>query len=150
MCIDFPAIGGYLEDIPIDRSFMARLKLVKHILTIGTDKYAFNAADIYGNFGGSTGVVKAPENDTTEYKGKLSSDDFALAKCIKLKCRATNTNTSGVKKSRDFTVVSSFDRAKSAIANLDGKTITVSGVSGEGSASWEIKTTRIPRRRRFS
>lgn len=135
---------------------MARLPLVKHILTVGDvagiggDKYSFQAPDIYGNFNGVTGVVKAPNPDNTEYKGKLTNEDFATGQCIKLKCRAKSSNLVGQTTTRDFIVVAAFEKAKNSIANLDSKTITTGGIAGVGSTTWDIATVRIPRRRRFS
>lgn len=124
---------------------MAALKKVKHILTIGTEKYSFRAPDIYGDFASATGVSKAPSPDTTNYTGQLTTDDFSTGKAIRIKVRAVKTDSAGViTATREFTVVSAFEKARNALANLDSKKITV------GSDTWEIQTARIPQRRRFS
>ncbi|WP_309740068.1 hypothetical protein [Chamaesiphon sp. OTE_20_metabat_361] len=121
---------------------MAALPKVKHVLTIGSEKYALRAADIYGDFGGSTGVTKVSDPDTTNYTAKLTSADFANGKAIRIKCTATN-GTGAAKISKSFTVICAFEKAKTALANLDAKKITVDG------KTWDITATRIPQRRRF-
>lgn len=124
---------------------MAPLKKVKHILTVGSEKYSFRAADIYGDFAGATGVAKAPSPDNTNYAGKLESKDFSNGKAIRLKARAVKRDSGGlITASREFVVVSSFEKAKNALANIDEKNITI------GSDKWDIETVRIPQRRRFS
>jgi hypothetical protein len=124
---------------------MAALKKVKHILTIGSEKYSFRAPDIYADFGSATGVTKAPTTDNTNYTGKLNKGDFSDGKAIKIKVRAVKTTDKGViEKTKEFTVISSFEKAKNAVANLDSKKITVDSVT------WDIQTARIPQRRRFS
>lgn len=126
---------------------MARLKKVAHILTIGSDKYSFRAPDIYGNFGSQFGVQKASNPDNTEYKGKLGNDDFAEGKVIKIKARGVQRNTDGaINKSRDFTFVVPFDKARSALANLESKQVSLPNNGG----NWDITSARIPARRRFS
>lgn len=135
---------------------MARLPIFKHILTVGDvagvggDKYSFNAPDIYANIGTSLGVVKAPDNDTTQYKGRLGTQDFSDGKAIKLKCRSQTTDLAGKKKTRDFTVVTAMGNANNAFGHLPEKKITVGGVAGVGATEWDIKTVRIPRHRRLS
>jgi hypothetical protein len=124
---------------------MPALKKVKHILTIGSEKYSFRAPDIYGDFNSATGVTKAANPDNTNYTGALTSDDFKTGKACRIKVRAVKTDSNGaITASREFTVVSAFEKAKNALANLDSKKITV------GSDTWDIQTTRIPQRRRFS
>jgi hypothetical protein len=124
---------------------MAALKKIKHILTIGTEKYSFRAPDIYGDFGSATGVTKAPTPDSTNYTGKLNKGDFSDGKAIKIKARSVKTDSAGaITATKEFTIVSSFEKAKNAVANLDSKKITI------GSDTWDIQTARIPQRRRFS
>lgn len=124
---------------------MAALKKVKHILTVGSEKFSFRAPDIYGDFAGSTGVTKAPTPDNTNYTGKLGSQDFSNGKCIRIKIRGTSTPSGATSPvARDFTVISSFEKAKGALANLDDKKVVV------GNITWDIQSARIPQRRRFS
>jgi hypothetical protein len=129
---------------------MARLPLVKHIVTIGDvlggggTKYSIKVADIYADFNGATGVVRAPANDNTIYEGKITSESFSTGQVIKLKARASNTSLTGQKTYRDFNIISTFDKAKNAIANLDEKSITAGG------KTWNIESVRIPRRVRLS
>ncbi len=124
---------------------MAALKKIKHILTIGSEKYSFRAPDIYGDFGSATGVTKASTPDSTNYTGKLNKGDFSDGKAIKIKLRSVKTDNNGaITATKEFTVVSSFEKAKNAVANLDSKKITVNN------ETWDIQTARIPQRRRFS
>jgi hypothetical protein len=124
---------------------MAALKKIKHILTIGSEKYGFRAPDIYGELKDLTGVTKAPTPDNTTYTGKLSKSDFADGVAVKMKARTAQYNSDGsIKAAKEFTVISSFEKAKNALAGLDAKKITVD------SATWDIETARIPQRRRFS
>lgn len=126
---------------------MARLKKIPHILTIGSDKYSFRAPDIYGSFGSQFGVQKASSPDNTDYKGKIGNDDFAEGKVIRIKARGVQTNTDGqVTASRDFTFIVPFDKARSALANLESKQVQLPG----NSTPWNIASARIPARRRFS
>lgn len=119
---------------------MAALKKVKHILTIGQDKYSFMSADVYGSWGTAFGVSKAPENDNTVYKGKLNPDSFADGKAIKLKARGSAAN----QKSRDFTFIVSFEKAREALANIGSKTVSANSIT------YNLGEARIPGRRRFS
>jgi hypothetical protein len=135
---------------------MGRLPRVKHIITlddiagVGGDKYSFYAPDIYGNFNSDTGVKKVATDDEHTYKGKLNSDDFKDGKAIKIKCRATRKNLAQQTITRDFTIVCATGKLKSALASLEDKKISIGGVAGVGSETWDIRTTRLPRRRRFS
>lgn len=135
---------------------MARLPVFKHILTVGDvagvggDKYSFKAPDIYANIGASLGVEKASANDTTQYKGRLGTQDFSEGKAIKMKCRSETTDLLGNKKIRDFTVVTALTNVPNAFGHLPEKKINVGGVGGVGSTEWDIKTVRIPRHRRLS
>ena len=124
---------------------MAALPKVKHILTIGSDKYSFYAQDIYANLGAQSGVTKAPANDSTVYRGELTRDSFYDGKAIRVKARGTaaaSGNTPG--KSRDFTFVLSFEKAREALPNIGSKTVTVGGLT------YNLGKARIPGRRRFS
>jgi hypothetical protein len=135
---------------------MGRLPLVKHVITlddiagVGGDKYSFSAPDIYGDFNSDTGVKKVTSDDENVYKGKLNSDDFKDGKVIKITCRATRKNLAQQTLTRDFKVVCTTGKLKSALAALEDKKITVGGLGGVGGETWDIRTTRIPRRRRFS
>lgn len=135
---------------------MARLPLIKHILTVGDvagvggDKYSFKAPDIYANIGTTLGVVKASENDTTIYKGRLGSQDFKEGRVIKLKARAETTDLLGKKKTRDFNIVTAVSNVSNAFGHAPEKKITIGGVGGVGATDWDIKTLRIPRHRRLS
>lgn len=122
---------------------MAALKKVKHVVTIGTEKYSVRLADIYGSFGGATGIVKAPANDTTNYTDKIEKEEYSEGKVVKLKARAS-TGTAPNVKYKDFTIHCIAEKQKSALANLDSKTITI------GNVTWDIQSVRIPGRRRFS
>ena len=119
---------------------MAALKKIKHILTIGSDKYSFYSADVYGTWGSTFGVTKAPDNDNTVYKGKLTADSFADGKAIRVKSRGKASN----QKPKDFTFVVSFEKAREAIANIGSKKITVNSIT------YDLGDARIPSRRRFS
>lgn len=126
---------------------MARvvLKKIKHILTIGTDKYSLSAPDIYGSLGSIVSVTKAPNPDNTTYKGKIKSADFADGKVIKVKARGNIVNSSGVvTKSRAFTFVVPFEKARTALADIESKTITIN------SEIYNLGEARIPQRRRLS
>jgi hypothetical protein len=132
---------------------MAKLKTVKHVLTIGSEKYSLKVPDIYSDFKAMVGVEKAPSPDTTVYTGKLSSEDFANAKAIRIKVRALKKNVVGNSTDkREFTIVCAFAKAQNALANLEGEEITVPGLLGNTvvGEKWIIQTARIPRRRRFS
>lgn len=135
---------------------MARLPLVKHVITlddiagIGGDKYSFYAPDIYSDFNSDTGVKKVAADDDNSYKGKLTSDDFKTGKAIRIKCRASRKNLLQQTIKRDFTVVCTTAKLKSALAALEDKKISIGGIGGVASETWDIRTTRIPRRRRFS
>jgi hypothetical protein len=121
------------------------LKKIKHIMTIGTEKYSFQAPDIYGDFGAQLGVTKAPNPDTTNYKGKLHSEDYSNGKVIHIKARGSVTDSAGaVTEARDFTYTVAFDKARTALANLDSKKVTVN------SKTYDLGSARIPQRRRFS
>jgi hypothetical protein len=119
---------------------MAALKKIKHILTIGSDKYSFYSADIYGSWGSAFGVSKAPANDNTVYKGKLNRDSFSDGKAIRVKARGSADN----QKSRDFTFIVSFEKAREALANIGSKTVSVNSIT------YNLGEARIPGRRRFS
>ena len=126
---------------------MASLPKIKHILTIGTEKYSLRVPDVYGNFAGSTGIVKAPNPDTTVYTGKVTKDDYSNGKLMRLKCTATSGSGS-TKKTKAFTVLCALDKAKSALASLESKTISV---ADDGTtATWDITNAYVPQRRRFS
>jgi hypothetical protein len=132
---------------------MARLKTVKHILTVGTEKYSLKVPDIYSDFKAIVGVEKAPSPDTTTYTDKLNADDFANGKAVKIKVRATKKNIVGNStEKREFTLVCAFAKAQNALANLEGEEISIPGIGGETAIGekWIISTARIPRRRRFS
>ena len=139
---------------------MGRLPLVKHVITlddvlgVGGDKYSFYAPDIYGDFNSETGVKRATADEEHTYKGKLTNDDFKTGKVIKIKCRATRKNALQQTLTRDFTVVCATGKIKSALAALENKIIGIGGADVGGvkvfSETWDIRTTRIPRRRRFS
>ncbi len=124
---------------------MAKVVLpkVKHILTIGADKYSFKAPDIYGSVGSTLGVTKAPSPDNTIYTGRLGSDSFSDGTAIKLKARGVS-GTGATKKVRDFTFIVAFEKAKSALATLESKTVTADSVT------YDLTSARIPQRRRFS
>jgi hypothetical protein len=118
---------------------------VKHIVTVGSDKYSYRANDIYGELAGVTGVTKAPTPDNTVYKDSLTAENFGDGIVVRLKARGVQLNTDGtVKKSRDFTIVCVADKQKSALAGLASKNIKV------GTETWDLVGARIPRRRRFS
>jgi hypothetical protein len=122
-----------------------RLKKVKHIMTIGSDKYSFLAPDIYSTFGSSLGITKAPTgNDPTVYTGKISSDDFANGTVIKIKARGNVTANGVVTESKDFSFEVPLEKAKSALAAIESKTITISG------KTYDLGSARIPQRVRFS
>jgi hypothetical protein len=123
---------------------MAALKKVKHIVTIGTAKYSLRATDIYGELGGVTGVTKAPENDTTNYTDKLTAADFSNGLVARIKARGVVITNGVVTKSRDFTIITTAEKLKSALAGLDSKKIKV------GEVTWDITGARVPLRRRFS
>jgi hypothetical protein len=122
---------------------MARAKIVKHIITIGTEKFSLRAPDIYANLGSATGITKAPTPDNTNYAGKIGSYDFASGKVVRLKARGTRTEGSTTY-SREFTIVTTPDKEKAAIAGLDSKQITAD------SKTWDLVGARVPQRRRFS
>lgn len=119
----------------------AKLPKVKHILTVGSDKYSFLSADVYGSWGSAFGVTKAPANDNTVYKGKLNKDSFADGKAIKVKSRGKG---SAAGQSRDFTFIVSFEKAREALANIGSKTVTANSIT------YNLGEARIPGRRRFS
>jgi hypothetical protein len=122
-----------------------KLKKIKHIMTLGSDKYSFRSADIYGDFGSQFGISKAPNPDTTNYKGRIERDDFTGGKVIKIKARGLVVDDAGVvTEARDFTFQVPFDKAQTALANLDSKKVTVNN------KSYDLGVARIPRRRRFS
>jgi hypothetical protein len=121
------------------------MAIVKHTVTIGTEKYSYRGNDIYGSLAGVTGVVRSPNPDNTVYKDSITKENFADGQVIRLKARAVVLASNGtVSKSRDFTIVCTVEKEKSALAALPSKTITV------GSVNWDIVTARVPRRRRFS
>jgi hypothetical protein len=122
---------------------MAKAKIVKHIITIGTEKFSLRARDIYENLGTATGVTKAPTPDNTNYAGRIESHDFASGKVVRLKARGTRTEGE-VTYSREFTIVTTPDKEKAAIAGLDAKQIT------DDSKTWNLVGARVPQRRRFS
>jgi hypothetical protein len=118
---------------------------VKHIVTVGTEKYSYRASDIYGDLAGVTGVTKAPSPDNTTYTDSLTAENFSEGKVIRLKARGVQLESNGtVKKSRDFTIVCTSEKSKSALASLPSKTIKV------GAETWDLVSARVPRRRRFS
>jgi hypothetical protein len=122
-----------------------RLKKIKHVVTIGTDKYSMSAPDIYGNLGSTVGVTKAPTPDNAIYKGKIKNVDFADGKMIKIKSRGTVLNSDGsVKESRSFTFNVPMEKARQALADLESKSVTV------GTVTYNLGEARIPQRRRFS
>jgi hypothetical protein len=126
---------------------MARtvLKKVKHIMTIGSEKYSFQSADIYGDFGSQIGVTKAPAQDSTNYTGKLTREDFRNGTAIKVKARGVVLDADGkVVESRDFTFQVPVEKVRTALANLDTKTVTIGG------KKYDLGEARIPQRRRFS
>jgi hypothetical protein len=124
---------------------ITKLKKIKHIVTIGTDKYSLSAPDIYGNVGTIVGVTKAPTPDNTNYKGKIKSADFADGKVIKIKSRGNVYNTDGsVKETKAFTFVVPMEKARTALADIDSKQVTVN------STTYNLGEARIPQRRRFS
>jgi hypothetical protein len=124
---------------------MAKVARVKHILTIGTAKYSLRANDIYADLGTVTGVTKAPASDNTNYTDKIKAHHFAEGIVIRLKARGVTLNTDGtVKQSRDFTIITTPDKEKSALAGLDAKTIKIDAVT------WNLTGARVPQRRRFS
>lgn len=122
------------------------LPKVKHIVTIGSDKYSFRAPDIYTNVGTLVGVVKAPNPDTTSYKGKIKAADFADGKMIKVKARGTEFEANGttVRSTKVFTFVVPMEKARTALADIDSKKVVL------GSTSYDLGEARIPQRRRFS
>jgi hypothetical protein len=121
------------------------LKKIKHVVTIGTDKYSLRAPDIYGNVGTLVGVTKAPTPDNTNYKGKIKSADFADGKVIKIKSRGNVYESDGsVKESRNLTFVVPMEKARTALADLDSKQVTI------GDTTYNLGEARIPQRRRFS
>lgn len=118
---------------------------VKHTVTIGTEKYSYRGNDIYGQLGGVTGVVKSPSPDNTTYTDSLTAENFSEGKVIRLKARGVQLDSSGkVAKSRDFTIICTAEKSKSALAALPSKNIEV------GIEKWDIVSARVPRRRRFS
>jgi hypothetical protein len=121
-----------------------KLKKIKHIMTIGTEKYSFSSADIYGDFGSQIGITKAPSPDTTDYKGKITKDDFSNGKVIKIKARGSIVANGVVTESRDFTFQVPMEKARAALANLDSKKVTVN------SKTYDLGSSRIPQRVRFS
>lgn len=121
------------------------LPKIKHIVTIGTDKYSFRAPDIYAAVGSLVGVVKAPNPDNTSYKGKIKASDFADGKVIKIKSRGNVVAASGaVTESKMFTFVVPMEKARTALADIDSKKITIN------SKTYDLGEARIPQRRRFS
>lgn len=98
------------------------------------------SADVYGSWGASFGVTKAPENDNTVYKGKLTADSFSDGKAIRVK----SLGKAAGQKNRDFTFVVSFEKAREALANIGSKTVIVKSVT------YNLGDARIPGRRRFS
>jgi hypothetical protein len=123
----------------------APLRKVKHIVTIGTDKYSFRAPDIYGNVSAIVGVVKAPTPDTTNYKGKIKAADFADGKVMKIKSKGNIINGTGViTESKMFTFVVPMEKVRTALADIDSKQVTVN------SKTYDLGEARIPQRRRFS
>jgi hypothetical protein len=124
---------------------MARTKKIKHIMTIGSDKYSFQHADTYGNFGSQFGISKAPANDTTVFAGKITGDSFSDGTAITVKARGVVTNSSGViTKAKDFSFIVPLEKAKSALAAIDSKTVT------DGTSTYNLGNCRIPQRVRFS
>lgn len=128
---------------------MAARKKVKHVVTIGGingvggDLYSIMLPDIYAGFNGVSGVRKVLANEDLDYKGRINSDDYKDGKVIRIKCRAA-IPTIGGQRVRDFGVICSVEKLNSGLAALEDKTII------DGSETWNILTTRIPRRRRFS
>jgi hypothetical protein len=117
-----------------------RLKKIKHIVTIGSNKYSMSAPDIYGNVG-----TKAPTPDNTNYTGKIKAADFADGKVIKVKSRGNVIGSGGaVTESRSFTFVVPMEKARTALADIDSKQVTVGG------KTYDLGEARIPQRRRFS
>jgi hypothetical protein len=122
-----------------------RLKKIKHIVTIGSNKYSMSAPDIYGNVGTLVGVTKAPTPDNTNYTGKIKAADFADGKVIKVKSRGNVIGSGGaVTESRSFTFVVPMEKARTALADIDSKQVTVGG------KTYDLGEARIPQRRRFS
>jgi hypothetical protein len=118
---------------------------VKHTVTIGTEKYSYRANDVYRNLGGVTGVVVSPNPDNTVYKDSITKENFADGQVIRLKARAiSGTPGTASAKAKDFTIVCTVEKEKSALAALPSKTIQI------GSITWDIVGARVPRRRRFS
>lgn len=117
------------------------LPKVKHILTIGADKYSFYHADVYGSWGAAFGVTKAPANDNTVYKGKLNKESFADGKAIKVKASGRGTQPG---QRKDFGFVVSFEKAREALANIGSKTVVANSIT------YNLGDARIPGRRRFS
>jgi hypothetical protein len=124
---------------------MAAQPKVKHIVTIGSNKYSLRASDIYGDLGGVTGVTKAPANDTTNYTDKITSADFSNGLVARVKARGVVLTNGVVTKSRDFTIIVTAEKLKSALAGLDSKKITIAG-----GQVYDLIGARIPQRRRFS
>jgi hypothetical protein len=124
---------------------MAPQPKVKHIVTIGSNKYSLRAGDIYGELAGVTGVTKAPANDTTNYTDKITSADFSNGLVTRVKARGVVLTNGVVTKSRDFTIIVTAEKLKSALAGLDSKKITVAG-----GQVYDLIGARIPQRRRFS
>lgn len=121
------------------------LPKIKHIVTIGTDKYSLRAPDIYATVGPLVGVTKAPTPDTTNYKGKIKSSDFADGKVIKIKSRGNIIGSGGVvTESKMFTFVVPMEKARTALADIDSKKVTIN------SKTYDLGEARIPQRRRLS
>jgi hypothetical protein len=121
------------------------LKKIKHIVTIGTDKYSLRAPDIYTNVGTLVGVTKAPTPDNTNYKGKIKAADFADGKVIRIRSRGNVVGSNGtVTESRTFTFVVPMEKARTALADIDAKQVTIDG------KNYDLGEARIPQRRRFS
>ena len=116
-----------------------------HTVTIGTEKYSYRANDIYANLSGITGVVKSPTPDNTVYKDSITKANFAEGQVVRLKARGVITGAGGaVTQSRDFTIICTAEKLKSALGGLASKTIVV------GSLTWNLVGARVPQRRRFS
>jgi hypothetical protein len=83
---------------------MAKAKIIKHIITIGSEKFSLRAPDIYSNLGSATGITKAPTPDNTNYAGKIEAHDFASGRVVRLKARGTRTEGTTTY-AREFTIV---------------------------------------------
>lgn len=122
---------------------------VKNTVTVGTDKYSFYGNDIYDSLAGVTGVTKAPNPDNTTYKDSLTAENFADGIVVRLKARGISvTAGSAANKVKEFTIICTAEKQKSALAALPSKKITVT--AGTGTVTYDLVSARIPRRRRFS